>query len=51
MTLRPGWLGRQIDAVQKEVAEWPDWMKNPRVRMSGMATQGEHDALSPCEGP
>jgi hypothetical protein len=27
MTLRAGWLNRQLDEVAKEVENWPDWMK------------------------
>lgn len=28
--LKPGWLNRQIAAVNTEIATWPDWMKTPR---------------------
>jgi hypothetical protein len=27
MTLKAGWLNRQLDKVEKDVQEWPDWMK------------------------
>ena len=27
MVLKPGWLNRQFDEVQKTVDTWPNWMK------------------------
>ncbi len=25
--LKPGWLDRQFEKAEKEVMEWPDWMR------------------------
>ena len=25
--LKPGWLNRQFEKVEKDVRDWPDWMK------------------------
>ena len=27
MTLRAGWLQRQMDRVEEDIQQWPDWMK------------------------
>jgi hypothetical protein len=37
--LEPGWLNRQIDAIEKEVMAWPAWMRDPKVRMNFSVNQ------------
>ena len=27
MELKPGWLNRQFEAVERQIDTWPDWMK------------------------
>ncbi len=34
--LKQGWLIKQIDLVKREVEAWPEWMRDPKVRMPGI---------------
>ena len=32
MSLKPGWLKRQLDNVEKDIATWPEWMKPDHMK-------------------
>jgi hypothetical protein len=33
---KAGWLKRQLEKSAKEFSNWPEWMKDPRVRTASV---------------
>ena len=47
MTLDPGWLQRQLDNVERDIAQWPRWMRREaKFEERQMSRQGIIEATS-----